>query len=261
MEFMDQLGNTIRLPEYPKSIISLVPSLTESLFDLGLDDEIVGVTRYCILPKDKVANRTKIGGTKEFDFQVIDELKPDLIIGNKEENYREGILRLQEKYPVWISDIVTIEDALQMLRSMGKLVNRCENAEQLIDEINISLDRLEFDPSLKAAYLIWKNPYMVAAGDTFINEMLQRCGFINIFRSKKGYPQISLDELDEADVIMLSSEPYPFVAKDIEIIRKRCSTQHVCLVDGAIFSWYGSRLKYAAGYFRGLHESLQKFML
>ena len=254
MEFTDQLGNTIRLSKYPENIISLVPSLTELLFDLGLDDEIKGVTGYCVLPENKVAGRAKVGGTKQFNFQIIDELKPDLIIGNKEENYPEGIRRLQEKYPVWMSDVITIEDALQMIRSVGQLVNRNGNAEQLIDEINISLDQLEFYPPLKVAYLIWKDPYMVAAGGTFIDEMLQKCGFLNIFENKKGYPKIVLDELGEAEVILLSSEPYPFIAEDIENIRKRCSAKRVCLVDGAMFSWYGSHMKKAADYFKDFHE-------
>ena len=257
MEFRDQMGNTIRLPDYPGRIISLVPSLTELLFDLGLDDEIVGVTRYCVLPKDKVGDRARVGGTKDFDFPVIDGLHPELIIGNKEENDREGIRRLQARYPVWISDVVTIEDALEMIGSVGELVDRCAVAERLIEEIGTSLDRLERYPPLKAAYLIWKNPYMVAAGNTFINEMLRRCGFVNIFESQNGYPETTLEELDEADVVLLSSEPYPFVAEDMESFRKGLPIRRAYLVDGAMFSWYGSRMKYAASYFRGLRESLE----
>jgi len=256
MDFLDQLGNTVRLSEYPKRIISLVPSQTELLFYLGLDAEIVGVTRYCVLPEDKVGNRAIVGGTKQFNFPIIDELRPDLIIGNKEENYREGIERLQEKYPVWMSDIMTIESALQMIKSVGKLINRYKNAERLVDEIRTGLNRLEFCSPLKAAYLIWKNPYMVAAGNTFINEMLRKCGFINIFGSKNGYPKIALDELDEAEVILLSSEPYLFVGEDIENLGKRFPAQRVRFVDGAMFSWYGSRLRHAAVYFRVLRESL-----
>ena len=256
MQFPDQLGNTIRLPAYPKRIISLAPPLTELLFHIELDDEIVGVTSYCVLPKEIVANKPKIGGTKQFDFELIDKLKPDLIIGNKEENYREGVFRLQEKYAIWMSDVTSLEDALQMIKSVGKLVNRLGNAERLVDEIKIGLDHLMFYRPLKVAYLIWKNPYMVAAGNTFIDDMLRRCGFINIFKSKNKYPTITLDELVEADVILLSSEPYPFGAKDIEDFKKRYSTQRVCLVDGAMFASYGSRLRYAASYYKRLHELL-----
>jgi len=258
MEFPDQMGNTIRFSEYPRRIISLVPSLTELLFDLGLDDEIVGVTTYCVLPQKKLANRVKVGGTKKFRFQVIDKLQPDLIIGNKEENYLEGIQRLQEKYPVWMSDIITIEDVLKMIKSVGKLVNRSENAEQLINEIKMGLKDLEFYPLLKVAYLIWKNPYMAVGGDTFINEMLQLCGFINIFEKKSRYPQINADELAEAELILLSSEPYPFTPEDAETFRNMYSTKYVYIIDGAMFSWYGSRIKYAPAYCKSLREILRK---
>ncbi len=258
MEFLDQMGNTIRLPEYPRRIISLFPSLTELLFDLGLDDEIIGVTSYCVLPQKKLANRFKVGGIKKFLFQVIDELQPDLIIGNKEENYPEGIHQLQEKYPVWMSDITTIEDMLQMIRSVGKLVNRSEKAEQLIDEIEMGLKDLNFYPLLKVAYLIWKNPYLAVGGNTFINELLHLCGFINIFEKKSRYPRINAVELDEAEVILLSSEPYPFTSEDVETFRNRYSTQYVYRVDGAMFSWYGSRIKYTPAYCKSLRETLRK---
>ena len=257
MEFQDQMGNTIRLSAYPQRIISLVPSLTELLFDLGLDDEVVGVTTYCILPEDKIRNLTRIGGPKEFEFTATDKLKPDLIIGNKEENYREGILRLQEKYLVWMSDIITIDDALMMIRRVGTLINRSQNAERLAGELSASLGNKEFYPLYKVAYVIWKDPYMVAAGNTFINEMLRKCGFINIFENKSRYPQITINELDQADVVLLSSEPYPFADSDVNDLKNQNPSISVILVDGKIFSWYGSRLRYAAGYFTGLRKSIQ----
>jgi ABC-type Fe3+-hydroxamate transport system substrate-binding protein len=258
VESTDQMGNMIMLLEYPKSIISLVPSLTELLFDLGLDSEISGVTRYCILPKDKVAYRTKIGGTKKFDFDVIDRLKPDLIIGNKEENYPKGILKLHEKYPVWMSDISNVEDALQMIESVGELVNRSAEARHLINEIKSGLYNMEYYPPLKAAYLIWKNPYMTVGGDTFINDMLKRCGFVNIFESERSYPRITSDKLGEAEVILLSSEPYSFSSEDIEDLKNQYPDRDVRIVDGCIFSWYGSHLRYAAAYFKKLRDSLAK---
>ena len=164
MEFRDQMGYKITLRKYPQRIISLVPSITELLFHLGLDGEIVGVTDYCILPEQKVALKIKIGGPKAFRFQVIDDLKPDLIIGSKEENYKEGIHCLQDKYPVWVSDVVTFEDALCMIGSVGKLLNREQHAEQLVDEIQTGFGDLNFTPQWKVAYLIWKNPWMAAGG-------------------------------------------------------------------------------------------------
>lgn len=257
MEFKDQMNNIIRMDKYPSRIISLVPSQTELLFDLGLDAEVAGITRYCIYPPDKTDKRIKIGGPKKFQFEVIDKLQPDLIIGNKEENYPEGIQQLQEKYPVWMSDIATLEDAFLMIWSVGELVNKGENSRQIIDEIKTRMDRLESYPLMKVVYFIWKDPYMVAGGNTFITNMLYKCGLINIFSSTGSYPKVTLDQIDEAEVILLSSEPYPFSQQDIEIFRKKYPNLPVLLVDGTMFSWYGSRLKYAATYYRTLREEIR----
>ncbi len=254
MEFRDQMGYSIALGNYPQRIISLVPSLTELLFHLGLDEEIVGVTGYCTLPERGVASKIKIGGPKKFDFQRIDELKPDLVIGNKEENYEEGIRRLQEKYTVWMSDIITIGDALKMIECVGNLVNRIEQADQLVSEIRTGFEDLSFTPLWKVAYLIWKDPYMAAGGNTFIHEMLQLCGFVNLFEKKSRYPCVAPEELERAEVILLSSEPYPFTSEDVESFRKRYPKQGICHVDGTMFSWYGNRMKYAPDYFRQLRD-------
>lgn len=252
------MGFNINSGEYPQRIISLVPSLTELLFDLGLDKEIVGVTDYCISPEKQVVTKTRIGGPKEFNFQLIDDLEPDLIIGNKEENYREGIRKLQEKYTVWMSDVITIDDALNMIRSLGRLVNRCHNAERLIGEIQTGFSSLNFPSKREVAYLIWKNPYMAAGGNTFIQEMLQRCGFANRFERKSRYPRIASEDLERAEIILLSSEPYPFTAEDVELFGKQYPKQAICLVDGTMFSWYGSRMKQAPAYFHRLRKALEK---
>ncbi len=251
------MNNIIRLDKYPSRIISLVPSQTELLFDLGLDAGIVGVTRYCIYPHDKTDKRVKIGGTKIFQFEVIDKLQPDLIIGNKEENYPEGIRKLQKKYPVWMSDITTLEDALLMIWGIGELVNKAENASKIISEIRINIDNLKNYPLLKVVYFIWKDPYMVAGGNTFITNMLYKCGLINIFNKAAGYPKINLDQIADAELILLSSEPYPFNQDDLEFFRKKYPDLPCLLVDGTMFSWYGSRLKYAAAYYRTLRKEIK----
>jgi len=251
------MNNTIRLDKYPSRIISLVPSQTELLFDLGLDAEIVGITRYCIYPHDKTDKRVKIGGTKKFQFEVIDKLQPDLIIGNKEENYPEGIRKLQKKYPVWMSDIATLEDALLMIWGIGKLVNKAKNARQIISEIRINIDNLENYPLLKVVYFIWKNPYMVAGGNTFITNMLHKCGLINIFNKAVSYPKINLNQIADAELILLSSEPYPFNQQNIEFLKKKYPNIPILLVDGTMFSWCGSRLKYVAAYYRTLREKIK----
>ena len=144
MKFPDQIGNTVSLSSSPKRIISLVPSQTELLFDLGLDEDIVGITRYCVHPKERCVRKPRIGGTKKFDFDLIDKLKPELILGNREENYKEGIQRLLSKYPVWMSDIITLEDAYDMIVLVGEMVGRKAKADEIISEIKF--------PSLEATY-------------------------------------------------------------------------------------------------------------
>jgi ABC-type Fe3+-hydroxamate transport system substrate-binding protein len=235
-----------------------VPSQTELLFDLGLDEEVVGITRFCVAPANEVTHRTKIGGTKRFHFDIIDDLQPDLILGNKEENSPDGITRLQEKYPVWISDIDSLPDALEMIASIGRLVERPEMAGDLISEIRAGFASLPEYPRLKAAYLIWKDPYMAAGSDTFIHEMLGYCGLDNIFGFQRRYPRISIDSLGEAEVILLSSEPYPFGPADVDAALEKFPNKRVGLVDGRPFSWYGSRLRHTPGYFKRLRSTLKR---
>lgn len=256
MKFVDQLDNELILSAYPKRIISLVPSLTELLFELGLDKEVVGVTDYCIFPTDNVSDRPKIGGPKQFNFPLIDFLKPDLLIGNREENYQSGITRLQEKYPVWMSDIVTLEDMLKMIREIGAITGCSIKADEISEKISHSISTLPHFKPLRAAYLIWNDPLMVAAGDTFINEMMRKCGFENIFACLSRYPVIDPGELARAEIILLSTEPYPFSEKDIDHFQHKHPGSMVKIVDAAKFSWYGSHILHSADYFVQLRESI-----
>ncbi|MFT6936358.1 MAG: ABC-type Fe3+-hydroxamate transport system substrate-binding protein, partial [Saprospiraceae bacterium] len=161
----NQLNNEIQYKISRNKIISIVPSQTEFLYDLGLEEEVVGITKFCIYPEHWFRSKTRIGGTKQLKIDVITELNPDLIIGNKEENERSQIEELQEKFPVWLSDIVTFEDALNMMRTIGKLVNREVKANQIVQQIidkkkNFDL-KFTSNKRLKVAYFIWRKPYMV----------------------------------------------------------------------------------------------------
>lgn len=257
----DQLGNTIILPAPPKRIVSLVPSQTEFLFDIGLDSEIVGITRFCIHPKDKVVGKEKIGGTKQFNFEKIRQLQPDLIIGNKEENYKEGIEELQRHYPVWMSDIYTLEDSLTMMQQLSMLLGKEAEGRALVERISTGFAGIETDTAStlpSAAYFIWRKPYMVAASNTFINEMLLRFGVRSVFEGMERYPEIQTETLArlKPDYIFLSSEPYSFREVHREEFQGFCPTAKVLLVDGEMFSWYGSRLQYAPTYFKHLQQML-----
>ena len=253
MQYTDQVGQTIELTHTPRRIISLVPSQTELLFDLGLDEEIVGVTRYCVRPADRCGKKTVI----------IDELQPDLIIGNKEENYRQGIERLRERYPVWLSDILTLADALAMIASVGAIVDRQDAATRLVAEIAAGIDGLPNFKPLRVIYLIWHKPFMVAGHKTFAHEMIYHCGFINAFGHLSRYPEVDAKRIAgaKADLMLLSSEPFPFGPRHQQALRDLFPSLPAVLVDGQMFTWYGSRLRHAPDYFRRLRRQLRPLEL
>ncbi|GAB2561277.1 helical backbone metal receptor [Spirosoma aerophilum] len=244
----------------PKRIISLVPSQTELLFDLGLNDEIVGITKFCIHPAEKVKNKVLIGGTKTLRLDKIRALKPDLIIANKEENTREQIEELQQHYPVHVTDMATLPDALQMIREVGTLVGKRQEAEAMAAQIERDLTPAYATSRPTVAYLIWQKPYMAAGTGTFIDAMLTVAGFRNAFANRTRYPEVTPDDLQKAqpDLIFLSSEPYPFKAKHMAEWQTICPSARVLLVDGEMFSWYGSRLLRASDYFRNLRNEIAR---
>lgn len=257
--YQDQLNRLVEVPSAPKRIISLVPSQTELLFDLGLDEEIVGITKFCIYPADKAKDKIKIGGTKVLNINLIKELKPDLIIGNKEENERSQVEELMELFPVWMSDIADLEGAIEMIKKVGELVGKNTEAEEMIRQISSGFDGLEIEnQDLKVAYLIWRKPYIIAGKGTFIDDMLQKCGLINAFDSNR-YPEVTAEQLLAAkpDVVLLSSEPYPFKEKHINEFKALLPDTIIKLVDGEVFSWYGSRLLHAPDYLKRLISELQ----
>jgi ABC-type Fe3+-hydroxamate transport system substrate-binding protein len=255
--FSDQCWNKISLPRAPSRIVSLVPSQTELLYDLGLGNEVVGITKFCVHPPSWKNQKTIIGGTKNFNFDLIDELQPDLIIGNKEENYKEGIEALQRKYNVWMSDIFNLNDALGMIEQVGEICERQEKATAIIGEIKSSFDKLKFANQQRVLYLIWKEPWMCAGKNTFIDSMLEKIGFVNAVTTFR-YPELSVTEIADIDpdIIFLSSEPYPFKDKHISSLKEISPRSKVMLVDGEMFSWYGSRLRLAVDYFNGVVGSI-----
>lgn len=258
MNFRDHLGREVILDGCPKRIVSLVPSQTELLFDLGLNDEVVGITKFCVHPEEWYRSKERIGGTKQLHLDKIRALNPDLIIANKEENNKEDIGVLSAEFPVWVSDIKNLDDALHLVTDIGELICKSVEAEELRGKISDQF--LTFEKEVagrlrkKAVYLIWSNPDMVAGNDTFIHEMLKKCGFENVIREKR-YPELGTCKFDEPEFILLSSEPFPFGQKHIEAYQKKFANSRVLIVDGEMFSWYGSRLLKVPAYFR---ELLQK---
>lgn len=253
--FFDQLGNRISLRFPPERIVSLVPSQTELLADFGLEQKVVGITKYCVHPPEWLRTKTVIGGTKKFNFDTIDSLNPDLIIGNKEENYIEGITQLKTRYPVWMSDIVTLQDAYSMITALGKITDTSERSIQVRDQIIGSLQSIKKRPVKSVLYLIWKHPWMAAGSGTFIHSMLTMLNLKNSAENFSRYPVLSAEQIESLrpQLIFLSTEPYPFKDKHINDLKKISPSSQVMLVDGEMFSWYGSRLLNAAVYFNGLN--------
>lgn len=256
---IDQMGREVQFLYPPLRIVSLVPSQTELLFDLGMQKQVAGVTKFCIYPPAARQSASIIGGTKNFDFAKIKAARPDLIIGNKEENYQEGIAQLERHFPVWLSDIASLAEALDMIHRLGDLTGKSHLAEPLAAEIKHSFDQLRLTATdlPLAAYFIWRKPYMVAASGTFIDDMLRRAGFRNAFASLGRYPEVTPEQLARAAPahIFLSSEPYPFGEKHVAEFQKICPTARIQVVDGELFSWYGSRLRLSAAYFQQLRHA------
>jgi ABC-type Fe3+-hydroxamate transport system substrate-binding protein len=251
MHFTDQLNVTILLDVTPKRIVSLVPSQTEFLFEIDLDEEVVGITKFCIHPSHWLKTKTIVGGTKNVDIEKVRSLKPDLIIGNKEENTKEDIEKLREIAPVWMSDIFNLEDALEMMNSIGRMVGKHEETQELVDNIKGQFDSFKAIISkLSVLYLIWRKPYIGVATDTFIDDMLKRCGFNNILSDHTRYPTLEDFGTLNPDVLLLSSEPYPFKEKHLSELKAIFPDSKIKFVDGELFSWYGSRLQKSVEYFR-----------
>lgn len=244
------MGNEIEEKPF-KRIISLVPSQTELLTDLTEHHRIVGRTKFCIHPTQVVQDISVVGGTKQFHFDKIDALEPDLIVGNKEENYQDGIYKLMEKYPVWMSDISTIEDNYDMIRKLGRLLDEDSNAENIESAIRNSLSPLQGTKTGRVLYFIWQKPYIVAGKNTFIDHMLNFLGFENTCIQMR-YPEMDQYILEtlEPDHVFLSSEPFPFREKHLDQFRALFPEANIHLVDGEMFSWYGSRLMHSGAYFQ-----------
>lgn len=261
MELIDQLQRKLIFKETPKRIISLVPSQTELLFDMGLEDSIVGITKFCIHPNHLKKSKTIVGGTKLIKPDKIRALKPDIILCNKEENTKEIVEVCESICTVHVSDIFSIPDCIELIRQYGELFNRDKEIKQIIGKINsnlsVFLSYVKNKPVLKVAYFIWRKPWMVTGNTTFINYLLHLNGFENIFINKSRYPEIQLEELtSDLDLVLLSSEPYPFKDKHADEITEYRHHAKIIFVDGEYFSWYGSRLIKAFDYFKTLRESL-----
>lgn len=232
-------------------IISLVPSITETLFDFGLNEtQVIGRTKFCIHPDELVKKVEIIGGTKNLNIEKIRALKPDLIIANKEENLKNQVEELMEDHEVWLTNIETLEDNASFLTDLGNLLDQREKSTWFNEQIGAIFEGNRVSKPIEICYLIWRNPYMTVGGDTFISHILEKLGLMNRSKNEKRYPEISVSNMQEADCILLSSEPFPFRQVHIDELQAQLPTHRMMMVDGESFSWYGTHLVKCDAYFR-----------
>ncbi|HAP01605.1 MAG TPA: cobalamin-binding protein [Bacteroidetes bacterium] len=262
MKITDQTGRILFFEKTPSKIISVVPSITELLYDLGLREQVIGITKFCIHPEAWFRNKIRVGGTKQLKIDLIKSLAPDLIIANMEENTRSAIETIASFTNVYISKVETIDDAYQMMSDIGEITGRKSEADKIVAGTKSALLELTHDTwNLKprVLYFIWNKPKMVAGADTFISEMLNQAGFENAASAHIRYPELSDSEIMnmDSDLFFLSSEPFPFKEKHVEEFKRNFPGKKIILADGEMFSWYGSRMKLATDYFRQLRAQLE----
>jgi len=249
---IDQMNRRVEVVLDPLRIVSLVPSQTELLYDLGLNEQVVGITKFCIHPKQWHQKKKRIGGTKNLKIKEIIDLNPDLIIGNKEENTSSDIHALSDYCPVWMSDVNSVADAIEMINEIGALTNTIEKATPLAQEVNEKFQSISrIGSNKKVLYCIWDEPTMVVGRDTYIHSVMESIGFVNCIE-KSRYPAVSNFEDVKPDLIFLSSEPFPFTESHVKKYQTLFPKSKVLLVDGEMFSWYGSRMILAVDYFKSL---------
>jgi iron complex transport system substrate-binding protein len=250
----DPIGNTLAFFDTPKRIVCLVPSLTETLVDLGLSSLIVGVTKFCIHPEGFRSTTKVIGGTKNPRIDDILALKPDLIIANKEENRKEYIQALQRHVMVYVSDIKNIADTINFVKDMATIFYL--DVDGLVDNLRKN-DLFHSETLISSCYLIWKDPYMTIGHDTFIHYMMEKYGFYNVYRDLIRYPEVTIASIAQKkpSLILLSSEPYPFNDYHKEELKIHFPDTKIILVDGEMFSWYGTRLLKADKYLNVLKKT------
>ncbi|MFN0203422.1 MAG: ABC transporter substrate-binding protein [Bacteroidia bacterium] len=252
--YIDNIGRRVQFPAKLERMISLCPSVTETLYDLGLAEKVVGRTKFCIHPSSEVKKAKIIGGTKKIDFAQIDALKPDVIWSVKEENTQEIVEELAKKHPVFVFDIDDFTSALEMIRVLGKLTETELLANQLTKNIQSQWTALKNKvEAKKCLYFIWKEPLMLASKGTYIDTVLTHLGFENLAHTLgERYPIIEEKQFADLaiETIFLSSEPYPFAEKHLDYFRKLAPAAQIQIVDGEMFSWYGTRMLLASDYFK-----------
>lgn len=253
----DARNKKIVFSEPPKRVVSLIPSITEALFDLGAGEAIAGVSNYCIHPAEGVKNKIKVGGQKNPDMGKIKAIHPDLIILNMEENKPEHIKFLSQHYTTWVTYPRLFRDAENLLMQLGKVFDAESRASVYADKIRISSKQLSSirRRKIKTMYLIWRNPWMSINRDTFIHNVLELHHMENVYAKRdKRYFEVTAQDIEDADpdIIILPDEPYHFREKHksefSHLSVSAVKNSRIFLADGTYFCWYGTRTARASQY-------------
>ena len=253
MLVVDDRGIPLELDGVPQRIVSLVPSLTETLVDLGAEERIVGVTKFCTRPDHLRRERTRIGGTKGINLAQVMDLKPDLVIANLEENEAQDVMALEiAGVPCWVCDVRTVERAMSLLVDLGGLIGCRAEGEALLQEVRRGWGAAGVSGGSTAgpvAYAVWRNPWMWAGRDSYIQSVMRWWGWTP-WPEDARYPEYPMDQLEAEGVhrVLLPSEPFPFKEEH----RAECLGLDAVLVDGEMFSWYGSRMRHVPEYMAAL---------
>lgn len=263
--YIDDLHRRLEVKTAPQRIVSLVPSLTETLFTFGLGEQIVGVTNFCVEPPDKVKEKARVGGTKSFSVERVKELEPDLVIANAEENREEDIRQLlRAGLSVFMTFPRTVHGAINMMRRLADVTGAQEAARPIIAEAEAALQEARAANQgrrpLRVFCPIWRRPWMTIGQDTYMHDFLLACGGINIFADRHDrYPRIELEEMSRRipEVIILPSEPYHFTMRHAQEFSKfahvpAVQEQRIYVLDGKHLAWYGPRIATSLRFVRNL---------
>ncbi len=247
-----------------RRIVSLVPSLTEALFELGLGERVVGVTDWCVHPADAVATLPKVGGTKDTDVAAVCALAPDLVLANHEENTRRTVDKLRAAgLAVWVTYPRTVHEGAALLAQLADLGADPHTRERVVAPVQAALEEANAALGGRGVCVfcpIWRDPWMTVGADTYIHDLLELCGGRNPFAAHgdRRYPRIELEDVVAAapEVVLLPDEPYRFTAADAEELAAlpipAARDGRIHLVDGTLVSWYGPRIARAIRRVRSL---------
>jgi len=231
----DLLGRNFDFTTPPTRVVSLVPSLTETLFDLGAGDAVAGITDFCIFPEG--VERPRVGGTKNPHLKEIRALAPDLVYMNLEENLERHAKQIAEFAPVFVTEPKTVDDVSDLITTLGAIHQRVEKARELRDALDHERGAIA---AFTFAVPIWKKPWMWCGGDTYVSNLVESIGGRNVLHDRERYPSLTLDEVlaQKPDIVFLPDEPYLFTSEDAAGIE---GPRVIGPFPGHLFTWHGTR--------------------